>query len=270
MPLLSVRDIVPKDALAALRKRLSQPTPEFSWLDLQRHEHSQSFTVAKTAGHDVLGDIGKSIDEAIAKGETFETWSKKLIPTLQDKGWWGTGPAFDPATGQWVESRLGSVRRLDIIYDTNVRQSYAAGRWLEIQRNKEDVPYLMYKHNFSLHPRKEHEAWDGICLPVDDPWWLTHYPPNAWKCHCSVIPVSKPMFDRLDKSGRIRTDAPNVEWVDFQNKRTGEVSRVPKGVDPDFAYNAGAALLQSVGGDIGFAERVVRWHLNRLERLRAA
>ncbi len=246
MPQLLVRNITPEDALKALQTRLQSPSPEFSWLDLFNQEHSRAFTVAKTAGHDVLGDIGKSLEEAIRNGETLEMWQRKLIPTLQDKGWWGTGPALDPATGEMVESRLGSVRRLDIIYDTNMRQSYAAGRWLEIERNKKDVPYLMYKHNFSLHPRKEHEAWDGTCLPVDDPWWLTHYPPNAWKCHCTVIPVSRTMFDRLDKSGRIRTQAPNITWVDFENKRSGEIVRVPKGIDPGFGYNAGVALLEAL------------------------
>jgi len=248
MPLLSVRDITPQNALKAFRTRLAQPTPEYSWLDLWQHEHANAFTVAKTAGHDVLGDIGKSLDDAIAKGETFETWSRKLIPTLQDKGWWGTGPALDPETGAMVESRLGSLRRLDVIYDTNLRQSYAAGRWLEIERNKTDVPYLMYKHNFSLHPRAEHEAWDGICLPVDDPWWLTHYPPNAWKCHCSVIPVTRTQFDRLDKSGRITTEAPKIVTRDFRNKRTGEVTAIPEGIDPGFGYNAGVALLEALAG----------------------
>jgi uncharacterized protein with gpF-like domain len=270
MPELVVRNLTPKDALKAFAKRLDRPAPEFSWLDLWQHEHSTAFTVAKTAGHDVLGDIGSSIEDAIASGETYESWSKKLIPILQDKGWWGTGPAYDPASGKWVESRLGSVRRLDIIYDTNLRQSYAAGRWLQIERNKADIPYLMYKHNFSRHPRAEHEAWDGICLPVDDPWWLSHYPPNAWKCHCSVIPVSDAMFARLEKSGRIKMEAPDLGAVDFTNKRTGEVTRVPKGIDPGFGYNPGVALLRALGGDIGFAERIIRRQRARLSLMRGS
>jgi uncharacterized protein with gpF-like domain len=246
MPLLTARNIDPQSALKAFQTRLDQPAPEYSWLDVWNHEHSSTFTVAKTAGHDVLADIGVSLKDAIANGETLDTWSKKLIPTLQEKGWWGRGPALDPVTGDAVEAQLGSVRRLQIIYDTNLRQSYAAGRWLEIDRNKQDVPYLMYKHNASMHPRIEHEAWDGICLPVDHEWWLTHYPPNAWCCHCSVIPVSQMQFGRLEKSGRISTDAPTTILRDFTNRRTGEITKVPHGIDPGFGYNSGIALLQAL------------------------
>ena len=246
MALLAVRDISPENALKAFQTRLADPAPKFSWLDLFNHEHSASFTVAKTAGFDVLGDIGKAIDDAIANGETFQSWSDKLVPILQDKGWWGTGPAFDPETGATVNSRLGSLRRLQIIYDTNLRQSYAAGRWLEIERNKDDAPYLMYKAVHDARTRPQHKAWDGICLPADDHFWLTHYPPNGWNCRCSVISVSKTMFDRLEKSGRIRTSAPVLSMQEFTNRRTGEIIQVPKGIDPGFGYNSGIALLNAL------------------------
>lgn len=248
MSALSIINVTPEDALIALRTRLKNPSALFSWLDLFNHEHAHAFTVAKTAGYDVLGDIAKSLDEAISKGETLDTWSKKLTPLLQDKGWWGTGPAFDPETGATVESRLGSTRRLEIIYDTNVRQSYAAGRWLEIERNKADVPYLMYKAVHDARTRKEHKDWDGTCLPAGDDWWKTHYPPNGWNCRCTVVPVSQTMFDRLEKSGRIRTAAPPSPTRQFVNNRTGEVTTVPAGIDPGFAYNAGLALLEALGG----------------------
>ena len=37
----------------------------------------------------------------------------------------------------------------------------------------------------------------GTLLPVDDPWWQTHYPPNGWGCKCWVRQVSRREAERL-------------------------------------------------------------------------
>lgn len=76
--------------------------------------------------------------------------------------------------------QLGSTRRLRVIYDTNLRTTHSEGQWQHIQRNKDTFPYLKYDANNSEHPRLEHSAWDGLVLPVDDPFWQAHYPVKAW------------------------------------------------------------------------------------------
>ena len=42
-------------------------------------------------------------------------FQKSLALVLQKKGWWGVKPLCDPVTGDIVEARLGSPRRLRVI-----------------------------------------------------------------------------------------------------------------------------------------------------------
>ena len=48
----------------------------------------------------------------------------------------------------------------------------------------------------SQHPRLEHSAWDGLVLPVDDPFWQMHYPVKAWRCKCGVTALNGSMLER--------------------------------------------------------------------------
>ena len=205
------------------------------------------FTVAKSAGYDILGDMSGALDDALKNGTTFEDFKKQIIPILQQKGWWGQGPAFDPLTGETTIEQLGSLRRLKVIFDTNMRVSYAAGRWASIQRNKVDRPYLCYLHTTSEHPRPEHLAWDGITLPVDDPFWDTHYPPNGWGCKCGVMTLSQRQYEQSLAEGSIITERPLQTLIDFINGRTGETTTVPKGIDPGWGYNVGQAFMDAIG-----------------------
>jgi uncharacterized protein with gpF-like domain len=239
-------NISPEAALAAWQQRAANPTPTYSWYDVWQQQHSQAFTVAKTAGADVLDDIAQAVGNAIANGETFDQFVSDIQPILVEDGWWGQGPAFDPETGEINIAQLGSLNRLRIIYDTNLRMSYAAGKWASIERNQGDMPYLMYAHTTSLHPRVEHLAWDGITLPVDDPWWDTHYPPNGWNCKCGVIALTRQQYASMNNSGVITTAAPQTIWQNILNPRTGETTPTPAGIDPGFAYNVGKSFLAAL------------------------
>ena len=43
-----------------------------------------------------------------------------------------------------------------------------------------------------------------MTLPVSDPWWQTHRPPNGYRCRCRVVSVTQRDYDRGYKS---RVDA---------------------------------------------------------------
>jgi len=247
VPDLIIGDFQSDDVARALDRRLSNLVPTFHWRDVENWQHSQMFTVAKTAGYDVLDDLAAAIEDAIKNGETFDTFSKKLIPILQDAGWWGRDQVIDPVTGQLADVQLGSLRRLQVIYDTNLRMSYSAARWLEIERVKADRPYLMYVHTpGEAYPRPQHVAWDGITLPIDHPFWLTHYGPNGWGCKCSTISLSQRQYDQMSGDGLIKTDAPLITWRSVINTRTGATEQVPEGIDPGFGYNVGKAMLAAL------------------------
>ena len=188
---------------------------------------------------DILEAIYQAVMDAGAEGQTLRQFQKSLTPILQKKGWWGVKPLLDPVTGDMVEARLGSPRRLRVIYDTNMRTARAAGQWGRIQRGKRSHPYLIYELGPSREHRDQHVAWQGLILPVDHPFWEAHYPPNGWGCKCRVRAITQAEYGRLEGSGRYSTEAPATKYKQWVNKRTGEIERVAEGVHPAFNYHIG-------------------------------
>ncbi|MCF8483307.1 MAG: minor capsid protein, partial [Rhodospirillum sp.] len=176
----------PKEAIQALEARGRRLHETFSYKDAWGDEHGGIFTVAKSTGFDILGDVHSSLRDALAEGGTFDQWKKDITPVLQEKGWWGKQEILDPVTGQLVEAQLGSPRRLRTIYDTNMRVSRAAGHWAVIDRTKARRPWLRYVAVQDDRTRADHKHWHGTVLSVDDPWWDSHAPPNGWHCRCTV------------------------------------------------------------------------------------
>lgn len=208
----------------------------FDWRDTDAAQHLASFTVAKAMRLDILEDIREAVDEAIAEGLTFAQFQRRLEPVLRSKGWWGQQELVDPVTGERRLVQLGSPHRLRTIFDTNIRMASAHGRWTRVQRLKGVMPYLRYVAVLDARTRPEHALWHGTVLPVDHPWWRTHYPPNGWHCRCIVVQLSDHDLERYGY--RVSPD-PDVRQREWLNRRTGEVHQVPFGIDPGFAHNVG-------------------------------
>lgn len=231
----------PAEALAYFRSK--GYAPSFDWQDIWQEEHAAAFAVAKMARLDLLQDVRAAVDKALAEGKTLAQFKKELTPILQEKGWWGKKQQVDPATGETRLVQLGSPRRLAIIYDTNLRTAHAAGRWEQIERSKSTRPFLRYSAVLDTRTRPAHRAWHGKILPVDDPFWSTHYPPNGWRCRCTVIQYNQA---QLDSRGWSVSDPPAPSTVTYTNPRTGEVSQVPRGIDPGFGWNPGKSRLAAL------------------------
>ena len=184
---------------------------------------------------DLLMDIRQGIDDALTQGKTFQQFKDDLLSLLSRRGWLGHGIASD---GSVIE--LGTPRRLRIIYDTNLRVARTAGQWERIERNKDALPYLMYGLGPSKEHRLQHVDWNGLILPVDDPFWSSHMPPNGWGCKCRVRQISQREADKRGVS-----QSPKIKTIPWENKRTGKIENVPKGIDPGWDYNPGKHRLQS-------------------------
>ena len=209
--------------------------PSFSWLDVWAEEHAHAFTVAKATQLDVLSDIRSAVQKAIDEGQTFQQFKKDLAPVLQGKGWWGKQIVTDPATGQPGSAQLGSPRRLKVIYEAIIRSARAAGAWERAQRTKALLPYLEYRLGPSVRHRPHHASKSGLVLPIDDPFWSAWYPPNGWGCKCWTRQIT-----RAEARRRGGVSAPpEVPTRPFLNKRTGEVSQIPVGIDPGWHTNPG-------------------------------
>ncbi len=240
---ITYKALPPKEAIDYFRKKGYKIG--FDWRDTWKEEHAHAFTVAKAMRNDILQDIRAAMDDAIANGTTFNDFSKRLKPTLTDKGWWGEKLEIDPLTGEEKIVQLGSARRLRTIYNTNMRTAYAAGQWERIQRTKRSRPYLRYIAVLDERTREQHRGWHDIILPIDHPFWQKFYPPNGWGCRCSVQQLSERDLERLGLSVTDDADLP-TQTRTYQDKRNGRVITVPSGISPGFDFNPGQARLKAM------------------------
>lgn len=228
--------IAPDDAIAAFEAR-GLLRPSFRWQEVWQAEHARAFAVAGVMRLDILTLIRDQVDAAVKGGTDFADFHKQLKRQLVAKGWWGNIEITDPSTGEVRKTKFNS-QRLELIFDVNMRQSHAAGRWARAMRSRK--PYMMYSTMRDERVRASHKPWDRLVLPKTHPWWDTHYPPNGWRCRCTAFEIDDAGIEKLRAAGvKVQTEAPATTWVEFENKSTGQVERVPRGIDPGFAYNPG-------------------------------
>ena len=102
-------------------------------------------------------------------------------------------------------------------YNTAVAQATMAGKWNEIEANKDLLPNLRYS---TIGDACDICApLDGLTAPVDDPIWNTVTPSNHFNCLCTVI--------------QLEADAPITEGY----KET--VDEVSEKMDDMFKMNSG-------------------------------
>ncbi|MEX0617540.1 MAG: phage minor head protein [Pseudohongiellaceae bacterium] len=194
-----------------------------------KQSHDTGFMVAGAAKADLLNDLRNAVDEAIAEGTTLEQFRARFDETVEKTGW---------------DYKGGRGWRTRVIYETNLRTAYAAGR--HAQLTDPDLlrvrPYWQYLHGGSADPREEHLRWDGMVLPADHPWWNEHYPPNGWGCSCKVVAKSQADLKRMGKD--VPDQAPTVLREPWQDPTGARQEDIPEGVDPGFNYPPGRSVAE--------------------------
>ncbi|APE43648.1 hypothetical protein BOO69_09645 [Sulfitobacter alexandrii] len=242
---IELQPLAPREALEFFRSKGFAPQLQrFDYRDFWREEHARGFVVAKAMRDDVLAEIRSAVDAGLAEGTTLQQFQRDLAPRLRAMGWWGKGIERDPVTGELTEVELGSMRRLKVIFDTNLRTAYAAGQWARLQRTKAFLPYLEYRQVDRETKREEHEPFDGLILPIDHPLWGRIFPPNGWFCACYVRPMNDRMLEREGKRLTTDEEIADLEASPWTNPRTGETGQLLDGLDPSFASNPGQAWLE--------------------------
>lgn len=213
-----------------LLQKLRVPTER--WDDIQRSAHDRAFMVAGAAKADLLKDLHDAVVQRATDGKGLKAFQKDFKAIVAKHGWTGW-------TGEG--SKEGVAWRTKVIYQTNMAQSYAAGRYRQMT-DPEYVrlrPYWRYIHREGVrHPRPQHLAWHGLTLPHDHPFWQSHYPPNGWGCGCRVAPVSKAEGERSRNAG---LGEPPDGWDAIDPK-----TEAPVGIDKGFDYAAGAGTRKSM------------------------
>ncbi|MEX0745310.1 MAG: phage minor head protein [Phycisphaeraceae bacterium] len=221
------KDLPFEEAIAFFRNKTNMPSER--WTDVWKQSHDAAFMVAGATKADLLNDLRGAVDEAISQGTTLAQFRERFDDTVARTGW---------------DYRGGRSWRTRVIYETNLRSAYAAGR--HAQLTDPDLlrvrPYWQYLHGGSADPREEHLAWDGLVLPADDPWWQEHFPPNGWGCNCKVVAKGPADLQRL---GKERPDeAPTVRREKWQDRTGSRQEEVPEGIDPGWSYAPGRSVAE--------------------------
>lgn len=218
-----------KEAIEFFNQKLVLPTR--SSKDVQAAEHDRALIVSGLMRTEMLQDVQGLLNQVMTEGMTLNEFAKKFRQHGERIGWY---------------PKEGYARRARVVYETNIRQAYNAGRKKQAEDPdfKRAFPYMEYRHSGAERYRPEHKSWNGLVLRSDDPWWETHSPSNGYFCRCRKLPVSE---RQLKKMGKTAPDsAPAIEHYRVVDKRTGEEQSVPKGISPGFQYEPGAGWLKSV------------------------
>lgn len=214
------------EAIAFFRAKTRIPTR--TWTDIWHGQHARAFVVAGAMRDELLEDMQNALRKALEEGTTLAQFREDFDDIVARHGW---------------QHRGGRNWRSRVIFDTNLRTANAAGKWAQIERLKEQRPYLRYVAVLDERTRPEHASYHGTILPADDPWWDTHLPPNGWYCRCTVQTLSERDLERRGLA--VSTAAPPERIVrkTVRDARNVRVVEVPEGIDPGFAYNPGKAAL---------------------------
>ncbi|PHS48764.1 MAG: hypothetical protein COB05_04440 [Marinobacter sp.] len=206
-----------------------RPLPTNGWRDVYGPQNDHALMVSGAKKTAIVEGFLNAIQAALADGETQADFNKRFDQIVQAQGW---------------DYRGSRGWRTRLIYETNLRQAYNAGREAQMAEPgfRQRFPYAEYRHSGAENYRPQHKAWDRLVLPIDSPWWDEHSPSNGYFCKCKKFPVSERELRRL---GKTRPDAvPEDQYGEFVDQRTGELKRIPMGIDPGFEHRPGASWLK--------------------------
>ena len=78
-----------------------------------------------------------------------------------------------------------------------------AAKWMDFEADG-DRYNLQYRTANDNRVRPEHKVLHGITLPASDPFWDEFFPPNGWRCRCTVVQVRKGKYPESDSGTAIQ------------------------------------------------------------------
>jgi hypothetical protein len=133
-------------------------------------------------------------------------------------------------------------------YNLAVASGQMGAKWVQIEKDRDILPNLTYKTAGDSNVRPSHRAWANITLPIDHPFWNTHYPPNGWNCRCEVIQTDAP----IDDKNKDLNDLPLPDNPMFENN-VGKTGIVFPRKHPYYqvSQQVGTKILASINDNLG-------------------
>jgi uncharacterized protein with gpF-like domain len=169
-------NLTPTAAIDYLKQKVAIPTDR--WDDVKGDSHDALFVIAGAKGS-FLTDLHDTLTTGIEQGQSAKDFKESQ--------------AFQNFAAGWTDKQKDWRSR--IIFEANLRQSYAAGR-NAYQKDPAVVklqPYLKWVHGGSVHPRPDHLELDGqVFRQGEQPVEL----PSGWGCRCKYVTLTQREFDK--------------------------------------------------------------------------
>ena len=81
--------------------------------------------------------------------------------------------------------------------------SEMAAKWADFEQDGDDYD-LQYRTAGDDRVRYEHRVLHRVTLPTSDPFWDEFFPPNGWRCRCTVVQVRRGKYPRSDSNTAIQ------------------------------------------------------------------
>lgn len=175
---------------------------------------ARAFYVTGLYQQDMVNLVSDALKEALENGETLEDFKARISEVIKSQ--------------QWHE------RKIENIFRTNMQTAYMAGRYKKMQEVKAFRPYWQYVAVMDKRVRPNHAVLHGLVYPADHEFWDSNFPPNGFRCRCTVITLSERQVKK--KGLTVQSDMPGpTMWTD---PKTGMEYHVNfPGADRGFSNN---------------------------------
>jgi SPP1 gp7 family putative phage head morphogenesis protein len=181
-----------------------------------------------------LATVFEALQRAMEDGISFGDFKAQCAAIFERRGWTGLS--------SW---------RVDNIFRTNIQTAYNVGRYRELQEMADSFPYWEYDAVNDRRTRPTHRALDGKVFPANHQFWDTWYPPNGFRCRCSVMALTE--GEVAERGLKVETEDPTGRLIEPLDPVTGNrVPARPLIPDPGFAHHPGktvwGGVVDSAGG----------------------
>ena len=110
-----------------------------------------------------------------------------------------------------------------------ISSSQSAANWAKI--NPEGRYNLQYRTANDDRVRDNHRTLQDTTLPPDDPFWMLYYPPNGWRCRCTVVEVLKSKYEVSDPQKALEQGEKATTQIGANGKNKLEIFRFNPGAE---------------------------------------
>lgn len=226
--LFSRKDMTFEEAVAYFKERV--PVTASRFYQIAAEYRALAFTVSGYTKAQVLKKFYDELLAALEDGNSLAEFRENMNDFLEAEGYEGITPY-----------------QAENIFRTNIQTAYNVGHYKRMTEPgvKALRPYWQYDAVNDSKTRPSHLAMDGRVFMADDPIWDTWFPPNGFKCRCTVKTLSKRQMEQRGLT--VETEAPRAARLEdgrFVN------------ILPDLQFDTNPAKVRYQPDLTGYAEDV--------------